>query len=65
MVLKLQNGQEMLSEKTKGHNYVKTESRFWFFFSAHRLIIPYICEKFNEEIFNGFKVIVRTRNIAV
>ena len=24
----------------------------WFFFSAHHLIMPYICTKFPEEIFN-------------
>ena len=32
----------------------------WFFFSAHCLIIPYICTKFHEEILNGFKVKERT-----
>ena len=33
----------------------------WFLFSAHRLIMPYICTKFHREILNGFKVIEQTQ----
>ena len=36
-----------------------------FFFSAHHLILLYICTKFHEEILNSFKIIQLTRNIAI
>ena len=35
------------------------------FFSAHRLIIPYIWTKVHKEILKGFKSIERTRNLAI
>ena len=55
---------------SKGHYSVKsvggvtflvlcTSSRF--FFSAHRLMMVYICTKFRENILDGMKVIERTR----
>ena len=31
------------------------------FFSAHRLMMAYICTKFHENILDGIKVIERTR----
>ena len=31
-----------------------------FFFSAHCLIMTYICTKFHDEIWNGFEVIEQT-----
>ena len=34
--------------------------RLRFFYSAHCLIMPFICAKFYGEILNGFKVIERT-----
>ena len=36
-----------------------------YFFSTHRLIMLYICTKFHGGVLNGFKVIKRTRNIAI
>ena len=33
----------------------------WFLFSAHCLIVFYICTKFNENISKGFKVIEGTQ----
>ena len=35
-----------------------------FFFSAHCLIMLYICTKFHREILNDFKVKELTQNIA-
>ena len=35
-----------------------------YFFSAHQLIMPYICTKLHEEILNSFKVIEQTWNIT-
>ena len=45
-------------KQTKGHHYIRTESRV--IFSAHCLIMPYICTKFHEGIISGFKVMERT-----
>ena len=38
---------------------MKVESRF--LFSAHRVMMVYICTKFHENILHGIKVIKRTR----
>ena len=32
-------------------------------FSAHRLMIVYICTKFHENILNGIRVMERTRKV--
>ena len=50
-------------KSTKGHSYVRTERRVTVHFSAHCLIIHYVCAKF--EILYGFKVIEQTENIAI
>ena len=42
---------------TKGHNSIKMYVVFQFIFFACHLIMLYICTKFYENIFNGFKVI--------
>ena len=42
---------------TKGHYYIKTGSmKILFFFSAHILMMLYICTKFHEETLKDFKV---------
>ena len=47
---------------SKGHNSVKNVGGVMvFFFSAHCLLMVYICTKFHENILNGVKVIGRTR----
>ena len=46
---------------SKGHNSGKMYVDLWFFFSAHRLMMVYICTKFHENILKGIKVIERTR----
>ena len=49
---------------SKGHNSVKNVGGvtvLGFLFSAHRLMMVYICTKFNENILDGIKVIERTR----
>ena len=49
-----------IAEISKGHNSIKkVELRL--FFSAHHLIVVYICTKFHENILDGIKVIERTR----
>ena len=35
----------------------------WFLFSAHRLMMVYICTKFHENILNGIRVMERTRKV--
>ena len=54
----------MYMKGTKGHNKIKAESMVKAHVSAQRLIMPYTCAKFREEILNGFKIIERTRKIA-
>ena len=51
-------------KETKGHNYIKTESRVMLRFTAHHLIKPYICTKVHEEKLNSFKVLEQTQNIT-
>ena len=59
-VLKLKSGTIFHQNVSKGHNSVKkVELRF--FFSAHCLMVVYICTKFHENILGGIKVIERTR----
>ena len=36
----------------------------WYLFSAHRLIVLFICIKFRESILKGFRVIERTRFVT-
>ena len=43
----------------------KLEERFLFLFSAHHLMMIYICINVHEEIFKGFKDIERPRNITL
>ena len=38
----------------------KMKVEFRFFFSAHRLIVVYICTNFHENILNGIKIIEQT-----
>ena len=46
----------------KGHNSIKNVGGVTvLFFSAHRLMVVYICAKFHENIFNGIKVLERIR----
>ena len=45
----------------KGHNSVKNVGGVMFFFSAHRMMMVYICTKFHENILDGIEVIERTR----
>ena len=44
---------------SNGHNSIKNVSGVTFFFSAHRLMMIYICTKFYENILIGIKVIER------
>ena len=41
---------------TKGHNSLKIIYGVKVLFSAHHLIMVYICAKFRENILNGFKL---------
>ena len=34
-----------------------------FLFSAHRLMMVYICTEFHENIFNAIRVVERTRKV--
>ena len=46
---------------SKGHNFVKNVDGLpWLFFSAHCLMMVYICTKFHENILESIKVIERT-----
>ena len=45
---------------SKGHNFVKMLVELRFLFSAHRLMMIYICTKFHENILDGIKVKERT-----
>ena len=49
----------------EGHNSVKTESRAMALFSAHRLIMLYICANFHIDISNGLKDIERPRLVVL
>ena len=44
----------------KGHNSVNIANRVIVLFSAHHLIMIYICTKFHENILKGFRVMERT-----
>ena len=46
---------------SKGIILLKMYAELWFFFSAIRLMVVYICTKFRENILDGIKVIERTR----
>ena len=39
------------------------EVEFQFLFSAHRLMMVYICTKFHENILNGIRVMELTRKV--
>ena len=43
-----------------GHISVKMLVELWSLFSAYRLIMLYICTKFQEYIYKGFRGIERT-----
>ena len=60
-VLMVKSGHVFYSQISKGHNSEKMQMEFWFFFSAHRLIVVYICTKFHENILSSIQVIERTR----
>ena len=44
---------------TKGHNSLNITHGVNVLFSAHHLIMVYICTKYRENILNGFRVIDR------
>ena len=46
---------------SKGHNSVKMVVELRFLFSAHYLMMVYICTKFHGNILEGIKVIERIR----
>ena len=46
---------------SKGHKSVKNVDGVTIFFSAHCLMMIYICTKFHENIPNGIKIIERIR----
>ena len=46
---------------SKGRNSVKHVGGGTFLFSAHRLMMVYICTNFHENILDGIKVIEQTR----
>ena len=46
---------------TKGHNSLTIIHGVKVLFSAHHLIMVYICTKFRENILNGFRVMERTQ----
>ena len=50
-----------IAKLSNGHNSVKHLGELQFFFSAHRLMVDYICTKFHENILDGIKVTDRTR----
>ena len=43
-----------------GHDFHSKKLELRFFFSAHRLMMIYICPKFHENILDSIKVIERT-----
>ena len=46
----LLSGHNLILKFTEGHNYVKTVGRVMLPFSAHHLLMLYICVKFNKKI---------------
>ena len=47
---------------SKGHNSVKhLRVELQFLFSAHRLMMVYICTKYHENILDGMEIIEQTR----
>ena len=46
---------------TKGHNSLNIIHRVKGLFSAHHLIMIYICAKFRDNILNSFRVMERTQ----
>ena len=48
---------------SKGHNSIKMYVECRFLFSAHCLIMVYICTKFHENILNGIRVMERTGKV--
>ena len=53
-VLKLQSGHNFRMKNFKKHNSIKM---VWFLFSAHRLMVVFICSKSHANILDGIKVI--------
>ena len=49
------------TKKSKGHNSIKCRWSYVFFFSAHHLIMVFICTKFHEIFLDGIKVKEWTR----
>ena len=51
----------LIREISKGHNSIKNEDGVTVHFSAHRLVVVYICTKFlHQNILDSIKVIERT-----
>ena len=50
-----------IGKLSKGHNSVKNVCGVTVLFSAHCLMVVYICSKFHENILDGIKVIERTQ----
>ena len=59
-VLKLLSGHDFYRKNFKGALLHKMLVELKFLFSAHRLLIVYICTKYHENILNGMEVIERT-----
>ena len=47
------------SQFTKGHNSINLKMVLWYSISAHRLMMLYICTKFQENISKDFRLIER------
>ena len=60
----IQRTQFSLEKFQRGIIQYKMYMELQFFFFAHYLMVVYICTKFHENIFNGIKVIERTRLIC-
>ena len=60
-VLKLYSGNDFHRKHFKGHNSVKKCRWSYSSFTAHRLMVTYICTNIHENILDGIKVIERTR----
>ena len=50
---------------TKGYNSNNIYMKLQFLFSAHRLMMLYICTKFRENILNDLRVMERKRFVTV
>ena len=60
-VFRLYSVHDSHRKNSKRHNSVKTVGGDTVVFSAYRLMVVYICTKFDENILEGIKAIERTR----